>query len=74
MRAQYFRDITEQGVEAGRQMIFLVEQGRDAVFLGSYRTAQKDLTTKLGVQAAKKLTKASMETERGGNSKVIDRR
>ena len=44
MRAQYFRDITEQGVEAARQMSFLVEQGHDAVFSQSYRSAREALT------------------------------
>lgn len=32
MRAQYFRDITEQRVEIQRKMYFLLEQGNDAVF------------------------------------------
>ena len=47
MRAQYFREITEQGVEAARQMSFLVEQGHDAVFSESYRSAREELTNKL---------------------------
>lgn len=37
MRAQYFRYITDRGVEAARQMDFLVEQGHDAVFSDSYK-------------------------------------
>lgn len=32
MTAQFFRDITEQGVDVARQMYFLVEHGRDDVF------------------------------------------
>ena len=32
MRAQFFRDITDQGVETARQISFLVEQRDDAVF------------------------------------------
>ena len=47
MRAQYFRDITEQGVEMARQMPFMVEQGHDAVFSESYRSAREALTSKL---------------------------
>jgi hypothetical protein len=31
MRVQYFHDIVGHGVEATRQMSFLVEQGHDAV-------------------------------------------
>lgn len=36
MPAQYFTNITEQGIEIARQMSFLVEQGHDAVFSKSY--------------------------------------
>lgn len=61
MRAQYFRDITEQGVEMARQMAFLVEQGNDAVFSEAYRTARDTLTTKMEVEAAKQLAKARLE-------------
>lgn len=32
MRAQYFRDITEQGMDTARKMFFLIEQGHEAVF------------------------------------------
>ena len=41
MRAQYFRDITEHGVVAAGKMSFLVEQGHDAVFSQSYRSARE---------------------------------
>lgn len=65
MRAQYFRDITEQGVEAARQMSFLVEQGHDAVFSESYRTAREALTTRLETETAKQLAKTRMEKVAG---------
>ena len=61
MRAQYFRDITEHGVEEARQMAYLVEQGHDAVHSESYRTAREALTGKLEVEAAKQLAKARLE-------------
>lgn len=65
MRAQYFRDITEQGVEAGRQLAYLVEQGHEAVFSESHRTARVALTSELEIEAAKQLAKARLESEGG---------
>ena len=65
MRAQYFRDFTEQGVETARQMSFRVEQGYDAVFSESYRAAREALTSKLDIEAAKQLAKARLERARG---------
>lgn len=61
MRAQYFRDITEQGMETARQMSFLVEQGHDAVFSESYRSAREALASKMEVEAAKQLAKARID-------------
>lgn len=61
MRAQYFRDVTDQGVEIARQMSFLVEQGHDPVFSESYRTAREALSSKLEIEAAKQLAKARLE-------------
>lgn len=69
MRAQYFRDITEQGIEEARQMSFLVEQGHDAVFSESHRSARQALTSKLEVEAAKALAKRRLERARGGSKK-----
>ena len=69
MRAQYFRDITEQGVESARQMSFFVEKGNDAVFSKSYRSARDALTSMMETEAAKRLTKARLErasTRHGG--------
>ena len=65
MRAQFFWESTEQGVEAARQMSFLVKQGHDAVFPESYRTAREFLTTKLETEAAKMLAKARLERATG---------
>ena len=47
MRAQYFHDVCENGVEEARQMAFLVEQGSDAVHSNTYKTAREALTSKL---------------------------
>lgn len=68
MRAQYFRDITEHGIEMARQMSFLVEQGHDAVFSESYRSARKALTSKMEIEAAKMLAKARLERISGGRA------
>lgn len=67
MRAQYFRDVTEQGMEMARQMAFLVEQGHDAVFSESYRSAREALTSKIETEAAKEMARARMERSRGAN-------
>lgn len=61
MRAQYFRDITDHGIDEARQMAFLVEQGHDAVHSESYRTARESLSTKLEYEAAKQLAKNRLE-------------
>lgn len=61
MRAQYFRDITDHGIEGTRQMEFLVEQGHVAVHSESYRTAREALTSKLEIEAAKPLAKSPLE-------------
>ena len=58
MRAQYFRDITDQGIEAARQMAFLVGQGHDAVFSDSYKFAREAFPTKLEI---KMIAKARLE-------------
>lgn len=68
MRAQYFRDITENGLEQARQMAFLVEQGHDAVHSESYRSAREALTSKIEVEAAKQLAKARLG-QSGGKKK-----
>ena len=60
MRDQYFRDINEQGVEIAIQMCFLVEEGHDAVFSESYRSARTVLTSKMEIEAAKMLAKARL--------------
>lgn len=61
MRVQYFRNAMEQGVEAGRQMAFLVEQGHDAVFVKSHRSARETLTTKREVEAARQMAKLRLK-------------
>lgn len=67
MRAQYFRVVTEQGVEIARQMSLLVEQGHDPVFSNSYRTSHEAITSKLEIKAGKKLGKSRLERARGQN-------
>lgn len=52
MRAQFFRDITENGMVEAKQMAYLVKQGHDAVHSEPYRIAIEALTTKLKVEAA----------------------
>jgi hypothetical protein len=44
IRAQYFHDIVVNGVEATRQMSFLVEQGYDAVNYSSPKSVRATLT------------------------------
>ena len=68
MGAQYFREITEQRVEAARQMSFLVEQGHDAVFSQSYRSAREALTNKLEDGASKMLAKARLAKATGNKN------
>ena len=72
MRAQYFRDITEQGVETARQMSFLVEQGHDAVFAESHRSAREAITTKIEIEMAKQIAKARVERAAGRNTSSQD--
>ena len=40
MRGQYFADVVQYGVEAARQMAFLVEQSHDAVHSLSHRSVR----------------------------------
>lgn len=40
MRAQFFRDVTENGMDEARQMKYIVEKGHDAVHSGSYHTTR----------------------------------
>ena len=65
MLAQYFRDITDQCVERARQMSFFVEEGHDAVFSESHRSAREALTTKIEIEKAKKIAKARVERAAG---------
>ena len=46
-------------------MAFLVEQGHDAVFSDSYKSAREARTTKLEMQAAKMIAKARLEKTTG---------
>lgn len=47
MRAEYFKDIVEHGVDQARKMYFLVEQNNDAVHSESYRAVIAVLTAKI---------------------------
>lgn len=49
MRDQYFRYVTEQGVDTAIQKSFHVYQGHEAVFSESYRTIREALTSKLEI-------------------------
>lgn len=70
MHAQYFRDVTGQGVEIARQMSFLVEKEHDAVSSESYRSARTALTYKMEIEAAKMVATARLgrASSKGGNS------
>jgi hypothetical protein len=61
MRAQYFHDIVQYGVEAARQMSFLVEQSHDAVHSDSHRSVRESLNQRLETEAAKMLAKTHLE-------------
>jgi hypothetical protein len=65
MRGQYFPDITQYGVEAVRQMAFLVEQSQDAVHSLSHRSVRESLNQRLESEAAKLLAKAHLNRATG---------
>lgn len=66
---QYFRDITEHGIEEAHQMAYIVEAENDDVQSSSYRTAREALTSKLEIEATKKLGKTNLEIENNNNKK-----
>lgn len=59
MRAQNFLGVTEHGVEAVRQMAFLVDQGHDALFSKLYRSVKEALTGKLETEASNNVFQGS---------------
>lgn len=61
MRAQYFCDITENGIQEARQMAFLVKQGSASIHSNRNRTARESLTGNLEIEAAKQLERARLE-------------
>lgn len=65
MRVQYVSDINDHGMEMARQMSFLVEQGHDAMFSESYRSARTSFTRKMEVEEAKRLAKDRIEKASG---------
>jgi hypothetical protein len=69
MRGQYFTDVVQYGVEAARQMEFLVEQSHDAEHSLSHRSVRESLNQRLESEAAKILAKThlSRATGTGGN-------
>jgi hypothetical protein len=69
MRAQYFHDIVGYGVEAARQMSFLVEQGHDAVHSASHKSVRATLTQRLETEAAKMLAKTYLERASGDHAR-----
>lgn len=77
MRDQYFRDITEQGIEEARHISFLVEIGNKAVHSECYRSARDALTSKLEIESAKQfpqpgLEKATRKKKKGGTTDATD--
>jgi hypothetical protein len=71
MRAQYFHDIVGYGVEAARQMSFLVEQGHDAVHSTSHQNVRTALTQRLEAEAAKMLAKSYLERASGQSGRSV---
>jgi hypothetical protein len=71
MRGQYFADIVLYGVEAARQMAFLVEQSHDAVHSLSHRFVGESLNQRLESEAAKMLAKTHLERATGGGGAGI---
>lgn len=71
MPVQYFRDITEEGVEAERKMACLVEQGQDCASSKSYRSARAALMTKMENEGAKQLANARIERASGNRGYSI---
>ena len=65
MRGQYFTDVVQYGVEAARQMAFLVEQSHDAVHSLSHRSVRESLNQRLESEAAKMLAKTHLERASG---------
>ena len=53
-------------------MSFLVEQGYDAVFSESHRSAREALTTKIEIETAKQIAKARVERAAGRNTSSQD--
>jgi hypothetical protein len=68
MRAQYFHDIVGHGVEAARQMSFLVQQGHDAVHSSSHKSVRESLSQRLEAETAKMLAKTYLERATGTRS------
>jgi hypothetical protein len=69
MRAQYFHDIVGYGVDAARQMSFLVERGHDAVHSASHKSVRATLTPRLETEAAKMLAKTYLERASGDQAR-----
>jgi uncharacterized membrane protein YgcG len=68
MRGQYFVDIFQYGVEAARQMAFLVEQGHDVLHSSSHRSVHESLNQGLESEAEKMLAKTHIGRANGGSS------
>ena len=60
MRAQYFHDIIDVGVEQARQMANLVEGAHDVTHSSSYRSARAALNTRIEVDAAKEIARVRL--------------
>lgn len=70
MKAQYFRDITEHGIDEAKKLAFLVEKGSDAVHSKTYRTTREALTGRMEVEAAKHLAKCRLDRARKGGQRA----
>jgi hypothetical protein len=68
MRGQYFTEVVQYGVEAARQLAFLVEQSHDAVHTLSHRSVRESLNQRLESEAAKLLAKTHLQRASGSGA------
>lgn len=60
VRAQYFKDVTENGVKMAQQMSYVVEQGTDAMFSVAHGAVRDTITKKIEIETAKSIEKSHL--------------
>lgn len=68
MSAQYFPDVTKNGVKKEFQMTYVVYDVHDAINSESFRTAREAFASKIELEAAKQQSKSRI-SKAGGNKK-----